>query len=73
MKIKDQPNNICSICGVEYQGPGSNSWPINTGQCCEFCDSLVLSTRINYHRRGIVKPQWFTELKAEVQKHGQLL
>lgn len=74
MKIKNNDHSpICSICGLAYQRLNNNSWPINTGKCCDNCDALVLRARINYHKRGITKPQWFIDLADEVHKHGQFL
>jgi hypothetical protein len=37
----------CSICQKMYSGFGNNALPINTGRCCDKCNSLVVIARIN--------------------------
>jgi len=32
-------NNQCSICEKEYVGYGNNAEPINSGRCCDYCNS----------------------------------
>ena len=39
-------DNICSICGQNYEGFGNNAWPINEGRCCDACNMLVIERRI---------------------------
>jgi hypothetical protein len=32
----------CSICKEEYAGYGNNAEPVNTGRCCDSCNSSVV-------------------------------
>ena len=33
---------ICSICGKEGSGYGNNAYPINSGRCCNECNSMYV-------------------------------
>jgi hypothetical protein len=46
-KRKKPIKKICSICRRPYEGYGNNAEPINEGRCCDLCDKLVISARIN--------------------------
>lgn len=37
----------CSICGIMYDGYGHNAQPINDGRCCNSCNELVTTRRLN--------------------------
>ena len=36
----------CSICGKTYKGFGNNAQPINSGRCCDNCNSDVIVRRL---------------------------
>ena len=40
--IMKNKNNVCSICGKEYEGMGNNAQPINNGRCCSECNRTVV-------------------------------
>jgi len=40
-------NKICSICRGRYTGFGNNAWPVNEGECCDACNSMVIGARVN--------------------------
>jgi len=48
---------ICSICRKEFTGDdfSHNAWPVNDGDCCTECDSLVLRARLNEAQRILRK------------------
>jgi hypothetical protein len=35
-------NNICSICYKKYVGFGNNAQPLNSGRCCNNCNSICV-------------------------------
>lgn len=35
----------CSICGKEFEGYGNNASPVNNGECCNICNTLVVIPR----------------------------
>ena len=38
---------VCSICGKKYEGFGNNASPINSGRCCNECNSdIVIPMRL---------------------------
>ena len=38
---------VCSICYKQYDEFGNNAQPINTGTCCDKCNSLVIMARLS--------------------------
>lgn len=54
-KFSDKNNPIkCSICGNIIEGYGHNPEPVNSGRCCDKCNSdVVLPTRHMYIMNGI--------------------
>lgn len=34
-----EKKQICSICGKEYVGWGNNAEPVNSGRCCDNCNT----------------------------------
>ena len=36
----------CSVCGETYEGFGNNAQPINSGRCCDKCNTDVIVERI---------------------------
>ena len=49
-QAKLEKEKICSICYLEYDGWGNNASPINIGICCDECNTLVITARINSHK-----------------------
>lgn len=47
----------CSICSKNYTGYGHNAWPINSGRCCDTCNTIhVLPMRIaNFYKQNSTK------------------
>lgn len=44
----EQTEHICSICQLPYDGWGNNAQPVNSGRCCNTCNSMVvIPARIN--------------------------
>ena len=37
--------SVCSICEENYIGYGNNAQPINDGECCDSCNTIVITTR----------------------------
>ena len=37
-----EDEHICSICGEVYKGFGNNAEPVNSGRCCDECNSAVV-------------------------------
>lgn len=35
----------CSICGKEFEGYGNNAYPVNSGRCCDECNTSVVVPR----------------------------
>lgn len=56
----------CSICSREYDGFGNNARPINTGRCCDDCNTLVIAARFERHRRNL--PMQHTAEELETKK-----
>lgn len=50
--IKDpaKEKHICSLCKTEYIGFGNNAEPINSGRCCDICNTFVIIARLNIMR-----------------------
>ncbi len=46
---RDNPK-VCSICYGNFTEFGNNAEPINDGRCCDGCNMLVVSARINMSR-----------------------
>lgn len=47
----EREHHVCSICGDDYFGFGNNAWPVNDGRCCDPCNTIVITHRINNMRR----------------------
>ena len=43
----------CSICNNTYKGYGNNAEPINSGRCCDYCNDVVVYTRIQNYLKSI--------------------
>jgi len=41
----------CSICGGKYDNYGNNSEPVNSGRCCDKCNTVVVITVRLYGQR----------------------
>ena len=35
----------CSICGENYDHYGHNAEPVNSGRCCDYCNTTVVIPR----------------------------
>ena len=35
----------CSICGKEFEGYGNNAYPVNSGRCCDKCNTSIVVPR----------------------------
>ncbi len=46
-KKETMEQRVCSICFNNFSGFGNNAEPINEGVCCDSCNNLVISARIN--------------------------
>jgi hypothetical protein len=57
--------NTCSICGKEFEYYGSSAAPINHGRCCDECNKLVITRRLNDRKRG--KPDISESFKQLLQ------
>ena len=33
---------VCIICGSEYSEWGNNAQPVADGQCCDFCNAMIV-------------------------------
>jgi hypothetical protein len=38
--------NVCAICSGPYKGLGNNAEPIESGRCCDKCNSSVIIARM---------------------------
>jgi hypothetical protein len=38
--------NVCAICSGPYKGHGNNAEPIESGRCCDTCNSSVIIARM---------------------------
>ena len=48
MKVNSNDVQKCSICEMPYIGMGHNAEPVNSGRCCDTCNSIeVIPARLN--------------------------
>lgn len=45
---------ICSICFKPFTEWGNNAQPINDGTCCDPCNMLVITARMNMMKYNAV-------------------
>ena len=38
--------NVCTLCGIIFEGYGNNAEPLVEGVCCDDCNSRVIVERI---------------------------
>ena len=63
-EIEESVNNaqICSICGIEYDGYGNNAEPINDGRCCDECNlSKVIPARLGLMKESLEQIERFID------------
>lgn len=49
---KNRKQKICSICGKSYEGYGNNAQPVNSGRCCDVCNSEIVIPRRLQERKN---------------------
>ena len=42
MKVEKEDVKICSICSIRFTEWGNNAEPVNSGICCDRCNSNVV-------------------------------
>lgn len=45
-------SHVCSICGKKYKGYGNNAQPVNSGICCDVCNSEIVIPRRLQERKN---------------------
>lgn len=49
MKVEKEDVKICSICSRRFTEWGNNAEPVNSGICCDRCNSnVVIPTRFSF-------------------------
>jgi len=49
MKVEKEDVKICSICSRRFTEWGNNAEPVNSGICCDSCNSnVVIPTRFSF-------------------------
>jgi hypothetical protein len=49
MKVEKEDVKICSICSRIFTEWGNNAEPVNSGICCDSCNSnVVIPTRFSF-------------------------
>jgi hypothetical protein len=52
-RVPMKKEHICSVCQSIYTGYGNNALPVNTGRCCDACNSrVVIPARLSRMARG---------------------
>lgn len=52
----------------------NNAWPINSGRCCDGCNTIVDTHRLRNVARGLgayADPQWYQDIVASVTEFWQ--
>jgi DNA-directed RNA polymerase subunit RPC12/RpoP len=49
MKVEKEDVKICSICSIRFTEWGNNAEPVNSGICCDSCNSnVVIPNRVSF-------------------------